>query len=59
MLLAEDGKLCKELAQRGIPAKTLSSLRRDKECPVKVLPAKLLGQAYNYLGEWIDGWMNG
>lgn len=59
VLLAEDAKLCRELAQRGIPAKTLSSLTRDKECPVKVLPAKLLGQAYNYLGEYIDRLMNG
>ena len=59
VLLAEDNKLCRELGQRGIPAKTFSSLSKDKECPVKVLPAKLLGQAYNYLGGWIDGWMDG
>jgi phosphorylase kinase alpha/beta subunit len=51
VLLAENDQLMKELSDNGIRSCTLEEVFTDKQCPVAVLPAKLLGEAYHQLGE--------
>ena len=57
MLLAEDRKLCSHLKAQGIVTQTLDNsgtrTRSDTVPDVTVLPAKLLGEAYQYLGKCV------
>ena len=51
VLLAEDDALREELKSHGIKSQTIGGLENDEDCPVTVLPAKRLADAYHYLGE--------
>ena len=58
MLLAENRELCSQLKAQGIVTQTLNNsgtrTTRDDTVPdVTVLPAKLLGEAYQYLGKHV------
>ena len=50
VLLAEDDRLCEELKQRGISSQTIAGVEKDPNCAIGVFPAKMLGEAYTYLG---------
>ena len=65
MLLAEDSELSSQLKKQGILTQTLNSLGQARAHgemvhEVTVLPAKLLGEAYQYLGKEIENglWEN-
>ena len=61
VLLAEDRKLCSQLKAQGIITQTLDNsgtrARSDTVPDVTVLPAKLLGEAYQYLGKHVHVYM--
>ena len=62
VLLAENRELCLQLKAQGIVTQTLDNsgtrrTRDDTVSDVTVLPAKLLGEAYQYLGKRVHVYM--
>ena len=59
VLLTEDEDLCEELMDNGYPTQTIEALEKDLSCPVGVLPAKMLVEAYTFLGKKNSAFMVG